>query len=277
MPGAKEESVFTHLINGEPFEKYKKRSKEYVTSHQLSEFRRCPKKFRDALLGIAPESEDTSAYLVGRAAHTAILEGLDEYRKRYEWESWPINEKTGEPYGDGTKVVSGWKAQLSENEKEGISKEQNDLVMSMYNSVMAHQESTEILTHGFPEQVGRTTLNEIPVQCRIDWFSITKGIVDLKTCNDLTWFEQDAKRFEYAYQFAFYRSILRELCEIDFPVSVIAVEKKYPFRVGVWQISAQTLEYHEKQNNAALERLRFCMKTNTWPTGYEAVRVFDHI
>ncbi len=33
----------------------------------------------------------------------------------------------------------------------------------------------------------------------------------------------------------------------------------------------------QKENEAAIERLKRCIATDTWPTGYEEVRVFDAI
>jgi hypothetical protein len=34
--------------------------------------------------------------------------------------------------------------------------------------------------------------------------------VDLKTCDDLTWFEADSRRYGYAHQLAFYRAVLKK-------------------------------------------------------------------
>ena len=91
----------------------------------------------------------------------------------------------------------------------------------------------------------------------------------------MTWFEADARRFGYAHQFSFYQSVVARATGEAFPVHVIAVEKKEPFRCGVWLIHDQALAVARADNEAAIERLAACEASGTWPTGYEEVRVFD--
>ena len=60
--------------------------------------------------------------------------------------------------------------------------------------------------------------------------------MDLKTCDDLTWFEADARKLGYLHQMAFYRAVLAQVLDgLLVPVHIIAVEKKEPFRCGVWR------------------------------------------
>jgi len=58
------------------------------------------------------------------------------------------------------------------------------------------------------------------------------GIVHLKTCDDLTGFEADPRRYGYAHQMAFYRALLAIASAGEvLPVhKYIAIEKKEPFR-----------------------------------------------
>jgi len=76
---------------------------------------------------------------------------------------------------------------------------------------------------------------------------------------------------------AFYRAVLRQVIAVAMPVYLIAVEKKEPFRAGVWKLSDQLLAQAQRENEAAIERLKRCVATDTWPTGYEECRVFDAI
>ena len=69
-------------------------------------FRRCPQLFRRKRTGLIPD-EDRPAYLVGRAAHTAILEGRDAFQDSFAV-GGPINPKTGQPYGVSTKTWTEW-------------------------------------------------------------------------------------------------------------------------------------------------------------------------
>jgi hypothetical protein len=110
----------------------------------------------------------------------------------------------------------------------------------------------------------------------MDFFNEELGLIDLKTCDDLTWFESDARRFSYVYQLAFYRAVLCEASKIKYPVHIIAVEKKEPFRCGVWRISSEALDFAEMENKAAIERLKKCRAENVWPTGYEEVRIINN-
>jgi hypothetical protein len=58
---------------------------------------------------------------------------------------------------------------------------------------------------------------------------------------------------------------------------MIAVEKKEPFRCGVWLLSDDALASARRENEAAIERLKQCELTGAWPTGYEERRVFDFL
>jgi len=99
--------------------------------------------------------------------------------------------------------------------------------------------------------------------------------VDLKTCDDLTYFEADARRYGYAYQVAFYRSVLAEVIKQSVPVHFIAVEKREPFRCGVWRVTEDALDQCARENADAVGRLKECRRLGVWPTGYEGIRVLD--
>ena len=127
------------------------------------------------------------------------------------------------------------------------------------------------------EGVVRHDYRGVPSQTRMDWFDAHRGIADLKTCDNLDWFEADARRYGYAHQLAFYRAVLAEVISVTMPVFLIAVEKKEPFRCGVWRVNEDTLAQAQKENEAAIERLKRCVATDTWPSGYEEPRLFDAI
>jgi hypothetical protein len=129
-----------------------------------------------------------------------------------------------------------------------------------------------LLAQGKAEGVVRETYNGHPCQIRIDWLNPELGIVDLKTCDDLTWFESDAKRFNYHHQLAFYQNVLDQRIEQLVPVYVIAVEKKEPYRCGVWQIPPEVLLAARCDIEAAMERLKTATTENHFETGYEELR-----
>ena len=82
--------------------------------------------------------------------------------------------------------------------------------MKLQKSVWTHPTASALLDGGVAEATVRAEYCNVPCQIRLDWFSPEHGIVDLKTCDSLKWFEADCKRFGYLYQMAFYRAVLRE-------------------------------------------------------------------
>ena len=266
----------------EPAEAYQAKAGEFLTSHLLADFRRCPLLYHKKRLGLVPD-EDRPAYLVGRAAHTLILEGRDRYEAEYAI-GGPVNEKTGKRYGSNTKAFAEW---AEVQGRPVLTDDQALLVENLAAAVRSHEIAAALLSGGVAEGVIRAEYCGLACQARLDWLSGDYGIVDLKTCDDLTYFEADARRYGYAHQMAFYRAVLARamgepVCSAGqmvafVPVRVIAIEKKEPFRAGVWLMGEASLAQAQRENEAAIRRLAQCSRTDTWPTGYEEVRVFDWI
>ena len=253
----------TSFLIHEPAETYHARAGEFLSSHQLGDFRKCPQLYYQKKLGIV-QDEDRPAYLVGRAVHTLALEGQDRFDAEYSV-GGPINEKTGQPFGANTKAFAEWAAKHG---KPVLTDAQYALVNFMAASVRGHELASQLLAEGVAEGVVRTDYCGLPCQIRMDWFDPHQGIVDLKTCDDLTWFEADARRFGYGHQVAFYRAVLAQVIGVAMPVFFIAVEKKEPYRCGVWKVTDDTLAAAQRENEAAIERLKGCRDADEWPSGY---------
>lgn len=114
-------------------------------------------------------------------------------------------------------------------------------------------------------------------QIRLDWFSPSTGVIDLKTCDTIDYFSADARRFGYLHQLAFYRAVLKAATGQTHRAHFIAVEKSEPYRAAVWRIDEGALDFAQRENEAAIERLKTCRRVNDWPTGYETPLVFDAI
>ena len=263
---------YTESVIQEPESIYRQKAKEYLSSHALADFRKCPLLYQQKKLGVIAD-EDRPAYVVGRALHTHVLEGQQRFDAEFT-AGGPINPKTGERFGSSTKAFADWAASHG---KQVLTDTQFDLVEKMTEGVRAHQTAMQLLSSGVPEGVVRAEYRGVPCQIRMDWFDPHRGIVDLKTCDDLTWFEADAKRYGYVYQMAFYRSVLQQVIGLVVPVYFIGVEKKPPYRAGVWRVDGDILAQAQRENEAAIYRLNLCMESNTFPTGYAEVRVFDLI
>ena len=256
----------------EPAQVYHAKADQFLSSHQLADFRSNPLLFHKKRCGLVQE-EDRPVYILGRAAHTLILEGRKVYEGTFAI-GGPINPKTGAPFGSRTKKFLEWaKAQG----KPVLTSENAALIEEMERAVRAHKHAAALLGKGVPEGVVRAHYNGIPCQARLDWLHPERGLTDLKTCDNLDWFPVDARSYGYVHQVAFYRSLLEVVTGVRFPVHIIAVEKREPFRCGVWRLGQEVLALAAKENEAAMEGLKGCLETDTWPTGYEEIRVLDHL
>ena len=246
---------------------------EFLSSHLLGDFRACPRLYRKKMSG-AIEPVDTAAYQTGRALHTLILEGRSKFDGEYLISSGPTNPKTGEPFGKTTKAYREW---LAAQKRPIVSSEDFGWMLKLQQSVSIHPVANALLEHGRAEGTVRIALNGEPCQIRMDWFSPEHGLVDLKTCDSLKWFESDCRRYGYIFQLAFYRAVIRVVTGVTVPIHIIAVEKNEPFATGVWQLTGEVLDLAERINEAALERYRKCQYTGVWPTGYEDIRIIGSL
>ena len=258
---------------------------EYITSHRLALFRKCPALYKKTIDGKIVEG-DTAAFALGRATHTLILEGAAKYTAEYVTSDGPVNIHTGKPYGKQTVAYANW---LAAQTKPVISTADFSMMQNMREAVHAHAVAADLLSFGFTEGTIRTEWSGVPVQCRIDWFDAERNlIVDLKTCNDVDRFGYDIRDFGYVFQMAFYAKCvsLARGEKIDVWPQIprcylIAAEKKEPFRVSVTEICAATLDgaiYNHMGGldwrddaSAMLAELKQCRQANVWPTRFEKV------
>jgi len=259
-------------ILSEPDHEYHAKARDYLSSHQLSDFRKCPALYQKKRLGLVAE-KDRPAFKLGRATHTLVLEGTTRFEAEYAV-GGPINPRTGKRFGIASDAHKEWAAAQG---KPVLTDEQADELRQLAASVRAHPRASRLIADGVPEGVIRAEYCGVQCQIRMDWLNPSAGIIDLKTCDDLSFFESDARRYSYLHQLAFYQAVLTTFSGERVPIHLVAVEKKEPFRCGVWQIANTALDFARAENEAAIHRLKQCIAANTWPTGYEETRVFDSI
>jgi hypothetical protein len=262
------------FLHREPADVYHARRGEHVTSHSLADFRRCPLLYHRKQQGLI-QDRDSNAFLIGRAAHVLVLEG----RTRYEAEfavGGPVNPKTSQPFGSGTKAFAEWAERIG---KPVLTDDHAVLVEQMYASVKGHVFARELLAQGVAEGVIRCEVIGLPCQARLDWINPQpgRGIVDLKTTDSLDGFESDITTFGYGEQMAFYRALLADMVGVALPVHLTAIEKREPFRCGVWQLSPRVLDNAEAENDRAMRELVRCRETGHWPTRFESIRLYDPV
>ena len=255
----------------EPFDVYRAKAAENLSSHALGDFRASPDLYCRKSLGLVPD-RDSKHYKVGRAAHALVLEGREAFRRDYTVGSGPINDKTGNPYGTATKAYSEWAtAQAGEilTESEGIT------VETVAASVKSHPFAAVLIDgRGQAEGVARARYCGEPCQIRFDYLRAGGDIVDFKTCRDIERFEYDAAAYGYINQLAFYRSVAMAAgVPLSGNVYLIASETDgVKNRTGVWRAEAATLDAAEEQNRIAIANLQACRATDSWPTGFEELR-----
>jgi hypothetical protein len=259
------------VLEIESAEEYHAQAKHYLSSHQLLDFMKCPWLQRKKALGLIGDA-DSSSFLMGRAAHVRVLEGREIYKLAFAI-GGPTNPQTGKPYGANTQAFRAW---AEEQSRPVLSLEQAELVEQMASGVGMNSEAVDLLLYGRSEGVVRADYCGTPCQARIDWLHPHRGIVDLKTCDDITLFEADAKRYGYHRQVAFYQSVLAQVLDgLMVPVHLIAVEKKEPFRCGVWRVTDDALAIARQENEAAIRKFLMCRRQVHWPTGYESIRMLN--
>ncbi len=251
---------------------YHAQADKHLSSHQLAEFRRNPLLYQKKQLGLVKD-EDRPAYLIGRAAHVLVLEGRQIYEESFAF-GGPVNPKTGEPFGSRTKAFQEW---ADAQGKPVLSDDQVTLIENLNTAVFAHEHVAALLADGVAEGVIRTDYCGVACQGRFDWLSPQRGIVDLKTCDNLDWLQMDARSFGYVYQLAFYRALAACITGAVLPVHLIAVEKHEPYRCGVWRMGEDVLGIAQKENEEGIARLKECRAKDRWVSGYEDIRVFDWI
>ena len=254
---------------------------EYLTSHRLAIFRKCPAEFRKVETGEIVEG-DTRAFALGAATHTAVIEP-DKFAAEYLVADGPTNPKTGKAYGKDSKAYLDWEAA---QEKKVVATADAELITKMRDAVRAHEAAADILSAGFAEGTIRTDWCGMPVQARLDWYDPERNLIaDLKTCADIDRFFFDLRDFGYVYQLAFYAKLVhkaRGKKEMSLPdCFLIAVEKKEPFRVQVIHPFEMTitdaLQFKVADGGRRIDcetmmaELAECRRTDKWPTRTEDV------
>lgn len=244
----------------------------YISSGMLKEFRLCPAHYHALILG-TEEKKDSDAFRIGRAVHKLVLEGEAAFNAAFSV-GGPVNERTGRSFGPGTKTFDEWLRDNALERGAVLTPTEADDIRRARDAAMAHSEIRRLLSEGWSELSARGEMEGVPSQIRLDWLRPDDIAVDLKSVEDISRFEQDARRFGYLHQFAFYRELAKTVANVALSMTAVVLEKKPPFRAGVWVFSADTLEPYVQQNRQTLISLRRCREENKWPTGYEAPRNF---
>lgn len=204
--------------------------------------------------------EPTAAMRLGTLVHCAVLEP-DDLLQRYGV-CGPRNTNAGKEQA----------AAMAADGIEAVTEADMALALSMCAAVREHPAAAALLAAGKAEQ--SFWWDDIPTglrcKCRPDWYTGTT-IVDLKTTTDASpaGFAKSVANFRYHVQANHY---LAGTSAERFVF--IAVEKTYPYAVGVYELDLAAMEHGEALRRANLAVIADCRTIGEWPgygTGIQAL------
>jgi hypothetical protein len=200
-----------------------------------------------------PTVEPSSAMRLGSLAHCTVLEP-DELSKRYST-CLPRNTKAGKEQA----------AELAAAGIEAVTESDMALALNMAASVRQHPYAAALLANGKAEQSfwADDLATGLRIKARPDWYTGTT-IVDLKTCSDASsgGFSRACATFAYNLQAQHYLNV----CFAERFI-FLAVEKTYPYAVGVYELDAAAMAAGAEQCRIGLQTISDCRAINEWP-GY---------
>lgn len=243
-----------------------------LSHSKLETFRRRPALFYKKYIAKSlPAVEPSSAFRIGSAAHTAILEPR-QYNLRYAIKPEGIDRRTK----DGKIAFAAFEAENVG--KIVIAEEEHDQVSSMCDAVHVHKLASQLLIEGTAEVTWRTQ-GTMPLQCRTDWFNpdgceLSGGrpyVADLKTVESLddeafSNFEKAVFHYGYHRQAGFYLPLITEITGAPvFDFFFVAVEKVEPFGVAVYRLSDDAVARGQDESIEDLRGIKACTDSGVWP------------
>ena len=197
-----------------------------------------------------PPSKQTPALILGSCVHTAVLEP-DDLDRRY---AVCATRKGSTTYN-----------KLIDKGIEPVTQAQWDQALSMCDAVRNHPEAAWLLSDGKAEQSvwWNDEQFDLRCKCRPDWWN-GDIVIDLKTTQDASprGFAKSVANFRYHVQQMHY---LRGTNAARF--IFIAVEKEYPFAVGVYELDNDACGVGEELRQRDMQRIKTCKQRDEWP-GY---------
>lgn len=250
-------------------------SRPEVGHSSLVKIMRSPAHYREY---IENPVEPTSNMVLGTAFHSYLLE--EEIFRR----NFVVMPKFDKRTKEGKENAATWEVENSS--KTGLTAEQIQTISDMASSVKLHLGAASLLSYGLSETSGFWTEKQTGIDCkfRTDFLVLDRstntitGIVDVKTCIDASadGFSKAIVNLGYDVQAPYYQDGLFELTGYRVPFYFIAVEKEPPYAVAVYRTSDSMMNIGRKKYQAALQLLRWCKESNSWPA-YQPNGVIEEI
>ena len=219
------------------------------------------------------------AYVIGNAAHTAILEPAKMAERYAIWsrevadevayrEGIPESKAKGTPPHSG-KIYDAW---LRENPNvQSLKADEMDDVVGMAAAVASHKDASAALSGGRAEVVIEWDDPRTGIACkgRADYI-LPLGIIDLKTALSVLArvFGTQAAKLMYHGQLAFYHDgaiTAGMISSSADPPVMVAVEKAPPYDVACREMTTVQLAAGRCLYRDLLATLQSCIEADYWP------------
>jgi exodeoxyribonuclease VIII len=201
------------------------------------------------------------AFKIGTLIHCAILEPL-ELSNRYSalLEKFDLRTKIGKQgLADFTDKAEG---------KIIITLDELHMANAIQQAIKAHDIASILLDCGHAEISIFSELDGVPCRCRPDYWN-NRVIIDVKSTEDASdnVFPYSIQKYHYYRQAAFYIDVCASAgIEIE-NFLFLAVEKKEPYGIGIFELDADSLDYGRQEYKKCLALYKHCVEANNWP-GY---------
>ncbi len=209
---------------------------------------------------------DTPAKLLGRAAHSIIIEP-DTVKSEY------AVYRESKTKGEGARLR--WQAFQAEHEAEGktiLDVPIYDTCWAMRRACYRNRDALSLLAQATHREISIiwTHRSGELMKSRIDM--LTAGpIVDMKSTRDITkWrFERDAKRLGYHCQAALYQDAVQALTGELRPYKIMAPQSVPPYDAAVFTLPDEALRRGRETYEAGIAMLQKCRAARDWPGMYD--------
>jgi exodeoxyribonuclease VIII len=216
------------------------------------------------LAGKERPQKPSEELLIGQATHTLILEP-----EKFD------GEFIVAPSNLDKRTTAGKAAalELEESGKKVLSADQFDKIEGMAKSVRSNGLASELISNGHAEVSANTVIEEVMVRGRCDFLRSDGCLVDLKTTRSAhpKQFSKSIAEFRYHVQAAIYTDIFQAngIYVPDF--TFIAVEKFYPYAVGIYQVDEDAIDHGRRLYLRDLSVYRECLQSKIWPSYPEEI------
>jgi exodeoxyribonuclease VIII len=187
-------------------------------------------------------SKDTTALHFGRALHMAVLEPEKFDEEYIYFDDSKLIEEIGGARPTATKKYKEAKEQfqLDNSDKTILSSHEWKQVCLMAEKLENNIQVKQLLEGTDKEVVYQDTIDGIKVKCKVDAIHARSYLPDLKTMSKTPHpanVQKQIQAYDYDMQAALY-------CDITGASTfwIIAIEKSYPYTIGLYELSEETIE-----------------------------------